>query len=87
MSEDEPVFTEPWQAHAFALAVKLSEAGVFSWAEWTEALGAELAAVTQRGEPDDGSRYYHHWLAVLERLVADKSLVGLPALLARKREW
>ena len=87
MSEDEPVFGEPWQAHAFALAVKLSEAGVFSWAEWTEALGAELAAAAQRGEPDDGSHYYHHWLAVLERLVAAKRLVGAPALLARKREW
>jgi nitrile hydratase accessory protein len=87
MPEHEPVFAEPWQAHAFALAVKLSEAGVFSWAEWTEALGAELAAAARRGEPDDGSRYYHHWLAALERLVADKSLVGPPALLARKREW
>jgi nitrile hydratase accessory protein len=87
MPEHESVFAEPWQAHAFALAVKLSEAGVFSWAEWAEALGAELAAVAERSESDDGSRYYYHWLAALERLVADKRLVGLPALLARKREW
>jgi hypothetical protein len=45
--EDEPVFVEPWQAHAFALAVKLSEAGVFSWSEWAVALGAELAAAAK----------------------------------------
>ena len=87
MSEQEPVFAEPWQAHAFALAVKLSEAGVFSWVEWSEELGAQLAAAARQGEPDDGSRYYDYWLAALERLVEDKGLAGSPALLTRKREW
>ena len=82
-----PVFAEPWQAHAFALAVRLSEAGLFSWSEWAAALGAELAAASERGEPDDGSRYYHHWLAALERLVAAKNIIGQPALVARKEEW
>ena len=85
--EGGPVFAEPWQAHAFALAVKLSEAGVFTWSEWAAALGAELAAASARGEPDDGSRYYHHWLAALERLAATKHIVGQPALLTRKEEW
>jgi nitrile hydratase accessory protein len=84
---EEPVFAEPWQAHAFALAVKLSEAGVFTWAEWTSALGAEIAEAGRRGEPDDGSRYYDHWLAALQRLLAEKGVVALPALLARKRLW
>jgi nitrile hydratase accessory protein len=84
---DEPVFAEPWQAHAFALAVKLSQAGLFSWNEWSVALGEELAQASRRGEPDDGSRYYHHWLTALERLVADKGLAAPLALLARKREW
>ena len=85
--EDEPVFVEPWQAHAFALAVKLSEAGVFSWSEWAVALGAELAAASRRGEPDDGSRYYHHWITALERLVAAKNIIPQPMLLAREEEW
>jgi nitrile hydratase accessory protein len=87
MTEEEPVFAEPWEAHAFALAVKLSEAGFFTWSEWSEALAAELAEASQRGEPDDGSRYYHHWLAALERLVAGKNLVVPASLLARKEEW
>jgi nitrile hydratase accessory protein len=87
MTEQEPVFAEPWQAHAFALAVKLSEAGFFTWNEWSEALGAELAAASRRGEPDDGSRYYHYWLAALERLVAAKQLVTSTSLLTRKGEW
>jgi len=87
MPDAEPVFAEPWEAHAFALAVKLSEAGVFTWSEWSTALAEELAAASQRREPDDGSRYYHHWLAALERLAAAKNLVAPPALRARKEEW
>jgi nitrile hydratase accessory protein len=85
--EGGPVFAEPWQAHAFALAIKLSEAGVFSGSEWAEALGAELATASRRGDPDDGSRYYHHWLAALERLVAAKNIVAQRMLLAREEEW
>jgi nitrile hydratase accessory protein len=83
MSDPEPVFAEPWEAHAFALAVKLSEAGFFTWSEWSTALAEELAAANRRGEPDSGSRYYHHWLAALERLVATKNLVAASSLLAR----
>jgi nitrile hydratase accessory protein len=82
-----PVFAEPWQAHAFALAVRLSEAGFFRWSEWATALGAELAAASERSEADDGSRYYHNWLAALERLVAAKRVVAPHALKARKDEW
>jgi nitrile hydratase accessory protein len=85
--EPEPVFAEPWQAHAFALAVKLSEAGLFTWSEWSQTLGAELAAASSRGQSDDGSRYYHHWLAALERLVEAKDIVTTWSLLARKQEW
>ena len=82
-----PVFAEPWQAQAFALAVKLSEQGHFTWKEWAAALAAELKAVADRGEPDDGSRYYHHWLTALERLVISKRLSEPDALLARKEAW
>jgi nitrile hydratase accessory protein len=74
-----PVFAEPWQAQAFALAVKLSEQGHFTWSEWAAALGAELKAAAERGEPDDGSHYYEHWLAALERLVTEKGLTDRAA--------
>jgi nitrile hydratase accessory protein len=81
------VFGEPWQAQCFALAVRLSEQGHFTWKEWAAALASELKAAADRGEPDDGSRYYHHWLAALERLVAEKGLADPAALLARKEAW
>ena len=91
LSQPEPVqeriFAEPWEAQAFALAVRLSEQGYFTWTEWAAALAQELRAAAGRGEPDDGSRYYHHWLAALERLVTAKGLADPGALLARKEAW
>ena len=85
--DEGPVFAEPWQAQAFALAVKLSELGYFTWKEWAAALAAEIKAAADRGEPDDGSRYYHYWLAALERLVTEKRLTDPAALDARKEAW
>jgi nitrile hydratase accessory protein len=82
-----PVFAEPWEAQAFALAVKLSGQGHFTWKEWAAALADELKAAADRGEPDDGTRYYQHWLAALERLVTAKGLSDPDALLARKEAW
>jgi len=82
-----PVFAEPWEAQAFALAVKLSEQGYFTWKEWAAALAEELKAAEARGEDDDGSQYYRHWLATLERLVAAKGLTDPAAMLARKEAW
>jgi len=82
-----PVFAEPWEAQAFAMAVRLSAEGHFTWKEWAATLADELKAAADRGEPDDGSRYYQHWLAALERLVTAKGLTDPAALLARKEAW
>ncbi len=79
---DGPVFAEPWQAQAFALAVKLSEQGHFTWKEWAAALADEL-----KGSADDGSHYYEHWLAALEKLVVTKGLSSPAAMLERKLAW
>src|SRR5258705_10387638 len=85
--EGGPVFAEPWQAQAFAIAVKLSEKGYFTWKEWAATLADELKAAAERGQPDDGSHYYEHWLTALERLVAAKGLSDPQALLERKKAW
>ena len=85
--DSNPVFAEPWQAQAFALAVKLSQQGHFTWKEWAAELAVELKAAADRGEPDDGTRYYEHWLATLERLVTRKGLTDPAALAERKEAW
>jgi nitrile hydratase accessory protein len=85
--EGGPVFAEPWQAQAFALAVRLSAQGHFTWKEWAATLADELQAAADRGEPDDGSHYYEHWLAALERLVTSRQLTDRDELLNRKEAW
>jgi len=82
-----PVFRAPWEAQAFAMTLALYARGIFTWREWAETLGAELAAATARGEPDDGTRYYEHWLAALEKLVAEKKVVTGLELDERADEW
>ena len=82
-----PVFKAPWEAQAFAMTLSLHTRGVFTWREWADALAAELAAAAARGEPDDGSHYYEHWLAALETLVARKKLIPGDELERRVDEW
>ncbi|HTE49637.1 MAG TPA: nitrile hydratase accessory protein [Kofleriaceae bacterium] len=84
---DGPVFREPWEAHAFGMAIALHERGLFAWPEFAGRLAAEIAAARDRGETDDGTRYYFHWLAALEALVADKRLVDRDELAVRVAEW
>ena len=81
------MFAEPWEAQAFALAVRLSEQGHFTWKEWAAELAAELKAAADHGNPDDGTHYYEHWLATLERLVTNKGLTDREALRERKEAW
>ncbi len=77
-----PVFREPWEAQAFALALALRARGLFTWSEWASALGEEIKRAQVAGDPDTGETYYQHWLATLERMVAEKG-VSDPMTLAR----
>jgi nitrile hydratase accessory protein len=87
LDEGGPVFAEPWQAQAFAIAVTLSDQGHFTWKEWASELADTLRDAADRGEPDDGSRYYEHWLATLERVVLARGLADHARLAARKEAW
>lgn len=71
---DGPVFREPWEAEAFAMTLALFERGLFTWAEWAEALGAEIKRAQAAGDPDTGETYYTHWLNTLEGIVARKGI-------------
>lgn len=82
-----PVFEEPWQAQAFAMALALQQQGVFSWHEWAETLGDEIKKALAPGNPDEGSTYYFHWLATLERLVATKGIASSATLQRYYYAW
>jgi nitrile hydratase accessory protein len=76
VDDNGPVFREPWEAQAFALAVSLQEQGVFTRREWAETLGRTIKAAQASGDADLGDTYYHHWLAALEALVTAKGLAS-----------
>jgi nitrile hydratase accessory protein len=85
--EEGPVFREPWEAQAFAMALRLHEGRHFDWREWASHLAREIAAARERGDPDTGETYYQHWLAALERMAVDKGLVSEAELARRREEW
>jgi nitrile hydratase accessory protein len=82
-----PVFREPWEAQAFAMAVALSERGIFTWHEWAAVLADEIARAQAAGDPDTGESYYHHWLGALERIVAEKGVTDRAALKRYHDAW
>lgn len=80
IDKDGPVFSEPWEAQAFAMAVKLNEAGHFTWTEWAATLGAEIHAHPQQS-------YYESWLEALEHLVEQKGLMAHDERITRIGAW
>jgi nitrile hydratase accessory protein len=82
-----PVFREPWEGQAFAMAVALYRRGLFTASEWAAALGQEIKNAQASGDPDTGSTYYRHWLNALERLVAEKNLASDAALARYRAAW
>lgn len=64
----EPVFDAPWQARSFAMAVKLHEAGVFSWKQWADCLSANIAQFEKVQSIRTSDEYYTLWQQTLEQL-------------------
>lgn len=81
---EEPVFREPWEAQAFAMAVEAHQRGLFAWPEFAEALSTELLA---KGAEQDGEDYYEHWLTALEKLLVAKQAITEPERAAREAAW
>lgn len=82
--KSEHSFNEPWQAHAFAMAVMLNEKGLFTWEEWAEVFSSVLRAA---GPDDDPDNYYLHWMEALEIISKMKGLTASEELLERKSQW
>ena len=87
LADAEPVFREPWEAHAFGLAVSLHRQGLFTWPEWAAALAVQIKRAQRAGDADLGDTYYHHWLAALETLVAAKGASSATELARYRDAW
>ena len=84
---DGPVFREPWEAQAFALTLALHARGLFTWSEWAAALAPEIKRAQIAGDPDTGETYYSHWLAALEKIVAEKGVTTKAILHCTRDSW
>ena len=85
--EEGPIFREPWEAQAFAMALSLHQRGLFTWPEWAATLADEIKRAQAAGDPDTGDTYYHHWLNALERLVAEKGVADPDTLTRYRDAW
>ena len=85
--EQQPVFAEPWEAHAFAIAVKLSEKGLFKWSDWTNALAEEIKEAKEQGNPDFGNTYYQFWFSALETILLEKNILKKSDLNSKIEQW
>ena len=84
---DGPVFREPWEAQAFAMALALHARGMFTWNEWAATLADEIKRAQAAGDADTGGTYYRHWLATLERLIAAKGVATSETLNRYRDAW
>ena len=85
--QNAPTFEAPWQAQAFALTVHLQERGLFTWTEWSEALGAERRRSAEAHIADDTEQYYHDWLRALEGLLTSCGRVTEDELALFRQAW
>lgn len=72
-TNNEPVFSEPWQARIFGIIVHLCETRGIPWKEWASRFSEELAAA--EGKEDSPDAYYMCWLEAAESWLSEKGFV------------
>jgi nitrile hydratase accessory protein len=83
------IFSAPWEARAFAVALALSEAGLISWGDFRVRLIEEIGSSDRSRERDGTSRhgeYYQHFLRALERTMAEMGIASAAELTRKLRE-
>lgn len=86
LAPPQPVFDEPWQAQALALADNLVQAGHFTAAAWAETLGQELRSAERKGAPDNLDTYYGAVLSALETLT-ESTGISEETRMQRRTDW
>jgi nitrile hydratase accessory protein len=85
--DGDPVFDEPWQAQALAMADSLVKKGTLSASDWAAKLGAELQLAADAGAPDNAETYYLAVLAALENLLDEAGAAAGQEVQSRREEW
>ena len=87
LGQENIVFSEPWEAQAFAIVVTLFNNGYFTWVEWSDTLAETISGAEAEGGPSDGSDYYVNWVTALEQILKHKNLADALSLASLKAEW
>jgi nitrile hydratase accessory protein len=85
--ETDRIFDAPWQAQAFALVVRLSKTGYFSWDEWVRVFSREIARSPSRAGESENDAYYRQWLDALEEIIVKRGLLAPGDAQARASAW
>ena len=80
-------FDEPWHAELFAVTVHLSERNLFSWSQWTDALGEQINAVKLTRPIDGSDDYYNVWLQALIELISTKGITDVETISDVQDRW
>jgi nitrile hydratase accessory protein len=84
-ANDDVKFNEPWEARAFAIVVRMTNAGHFTWAEWVECFSKEVAEATAvEADGATPKTYYQQWLTAAEKMMVAKGVTSFDQLSARK---
>ena len=80
-------FDELWHAELFAVTVHLSERNLFSWAEWTDAIGEQISKVKLIRPIDGSNDYYNIWLQALIELISTKGITDVETISDVQDRW
>ncbi len=69
------------------MTVHLSEQNLFSWAEWTDALGRQINNVQLTRLIDGSNDYYNLWLEALIALISSKGITDAEAIVDVRNRW
>jgi nitrile hydratase accessory protein len=72
----ELVFEEPWQGRALGMAVVALDRLGAPWADFRRHLSSAIAARPAGPEESPATAYYAAWLDALERLLAERGVIG-----------
>jgi surface antigen len=84
---DEPAFTEGWQAQVLAIAQNLISEGVIAPDDWSNALGVALRDLQVDAASDTVENYYQAALNALETVLQTQCGISGQTMQQRKADW
>ena len=87
INNNEPTFTEPWQAEVLAIAEFLIQKKKFSATQWSEALGNEIKKNANNQTMSSKESYYRSALTALESLTIEHKIVSESEIISKEKDW